>query len=46
MYYYDGNNRGSYDVLQKTGDGDIKFIAEVRNVDLVESIIEMLNNNR
>ncbi len=43
MYYYEGNNRGSYDILMRTPDGDIKFIGEIMNIEDVETIIFLFN---
>jgi hypothetical protein len=42
-YYYDGNNRGSYDVLKKDEGGNIRFVAEVMNIDDTEKIVFMFN---
>lgn len=43
MYYYEGNNRGSYDILKKESSGNIIFIGEIMNIDDVEAIVYLFN---
>jgi len=43
MYYYEENNKASFDILFKDDEGNIKFIAEVINIDDIRDIVDFLN---
>ena len=44
-YYTDGNNKGSYDILENENNGTIKFVAEVANLEISENIANHLNSD-